>query len=114
MKYQIRKSESITILRCTESVELDDKKFRKLSDNPYTGETQEDFMNYIAGLDLEDLPYDLDDKTAQKLYSLQQSEWTEYASSLDKGSNVWLQIGAKDESYWKTGGFRVDDQTETV
>jgi len=113
MKHQIRKVEQITIYRATCVVELDDKKFRKLEDNPYTGNTPEEFMAYLANMDFCDPPYDLDEKTAAKLTEITDSEWTEYSSSLDKGSNVWLQIGEKDEEYRKTGGFRVDDEIET-
>ena len=113
MKHQIRKVESITILRSTIVVELDDKKFRKLEEKPYTGETQEDFMNYIADLDLHDLPYDIDPKTGDELEKLRDSEWTEYASSLDKSSNVWVQIGKVDPEFRKTGGFNVIDETQT-
>lgn len=113
MKYQIRKVESITIYRSTCTVELDEKKFKKLKENPYKGNSQEEFMVYLATMDFENPPYDLDDKTASKLYEIKNSEWTEYANSCEKGSDVWLQIGEADESYYKTGGFRVDDQIES-
>lgn len=116
MKYQIRKVESITILRATCVVELDDKKFRKLTDDPYTGETAEDFANYLAYKNLEDLSIEMEDicvKTAKKLMEIKESAWEEYASSLDKGSDIHLQVGEKDESYRKTGGFRVDEHVES-
>ena len=113
MKHQIRKVESITILRATCVVELDDKKFRKLEDNPYTGETPEEFMVYLASMDFECPPDDLDEKTKSKLMDIKESVWTEYANSCENGSDVWLQIGESDEEYRKTGGFRVDDQIES-
>jgi hypothetical protein len=113
MKHQIRKVESITIYRSTCVVELDDNKFRKLEDTPYTGNSQEEFMTYLASLDFEFPPEDLDDKTASKLMEIKESEWTEYSNSCEHGSDVWLQIGEADESYRKTGGFRVDDQIES-
>lgn len=113
MKYQIRKTESITLYRATKVVELDDKKFRKLEDNPYTGKTPEEFVTYLTLLDFQDPPYDLDEDTAQLLRDIAESEYVEYANSCEKGSDVWLQIGKKDEQYRKTGGFRVDMQVES-
>lgn len=116
MKYQIRKVESITVHRATCVVELDDKKFRKLPDDPYTGETAEDFAKYLADVDFESLSFqmeDVDPKLAAKLMEINESSWEEYASSLDHGSTVYLQIGEKDESYHKTGGFRVDEHVES-
>lgn len=113
MKYQIRKTESITSYRATKVIELDDKKFRKLEDNPYTGTTSEEFMVYLASMDFQDPPYDLDEKTAQLLRDIAESEFVEYGNSCEKSSDVWLQIGEKDEGYRKTGGFRVDDQIES-
>ena len=114
MKYQIRKVESITILRATCVVELDEKKFKKLSD-PYTGTTAEDFANYLADKDFEELSIEMEDvcvKTAQKLMDIKESAWEEYSSSLDNGSDTHLQVGEKDESYRKTGGFRIDEHVE--
>jgi hypothetical protein len=111
MKYQIRKVESVTIYRTTCVVELDDKKFRKL-DEPYTGNTAEEFAQYLADKNFEELSFDLDSKTADKIMQIKDSDWEEYASSLDKGSEVYLQVGEKDEAFYKTGGFRVDEQVE--
>ena len=114
MKHQIRKVESITILRATCVVELDDKKFKKLAD-PYTGTTAEDFANYLADKDFEELSYEMEDidmETASKLMEIKDSVWEEYASSLDKGSDVHLQVGEKDDAHYKTGGFRVDEHVE--
>jgi hypothetical protein len=113
MKYQIRKAESITVYRATKVVELDDKKFKKLEDNPYTGKTAEEFMTYLASIDFQDPPYDLDEDTADLLRDISEAQYVEYGNSCEKGSDVWLQIGEQDEEYRKTGGFRVDDQIET-
>ena len=116
MEYQIRKVEEITIYRCTNVVELDDKKFKKLSEDPYTGTTAEDFANYLADKNFEELSIVMEDicpKTAEKLMEIVEGGWEEYASSLDKYSNIHLQVGEKDESYRKTGGFRVDEHVES-
>jgi transposase-like protein len=113
MKYQIRKTESITSYRATIVVELDDEKFRKLEDNPYNGNSSEEFMAYLSFMDFQDPPYDLDDKTAQLLKDIAESEFEEYANSCENRSDVWLQIGEIDEEYRKSGGFRVDDEIES-
>ena len=116
MKHQIRKVEEITIWRATCVVELDDKKFKKLSEDPYTGNTAEEFANYLADKNFEDLSIIMEDicmETAQNLMHIVESPWEEYASSLDKYSNVHLQIGEKDEAYRKSGGFRVDEDVES-
>jgi len=95
-------------------VELNDKKFKKMSD-PYTGTTAEDFANYLADKDFEELSFEMEDicdKTAKKLMEIKNSIWEECASSLDKGSDVYLQVGKKDDAHYKTGGFRVDEHVE--
>jgi hypothetical protein len=116
MKHQIRKVEEITIWRATNVVELDDKKFKKLSEDPYTGTTAEDFANYLADKNFEELSLIMEDicpKTAQALMDIVESPWEEYASSLDKYSNIHIQIGEKDEAYRKSGGFRVDEDVQS-
>ena len=52
MKYKIRKRENITMYEASEVVELDDKHFRKLEENPYTGDSEEEFLKYISNLNL--------------------------------------------------------------
>lgn len=113
MKYQIRKVESVTSIRSSLVIELDPKKFKKLEINPYTGDSEEEFMTYMSEFDFEDPPYDLDDNTSKLLMDLSNSTWEEYANSCEKGSNVWLQIGEKDSAYYKTGGFKVNDEIES-
>lgn len=112
MKYQIRKAETITVYRATKAITLDDKRFRKLEDNPYTGNSEEEFLEYIAGLDFNDLPYDLCSEQADLLAELSESEMEEYGSSLDKCSDIWIQIGEEDPEYRKTGGFDVRGETQ--
>ena len=50
MKYQIRKRENVTLYEASEVVELDDKHFRKLKVNPYTGDSEEEFLKYISSI----------------------------------------------------------------
>jgi len=108
MKYQIRLAEEMTVWLASESIELDPKKFKKLEENPYTGKTPEEFIKYISSLDFYDLPYDLDEDTADKLTSLYESPRDEINNSAQKAANQWFEIGEKNEEYRRTGGFRID------
>jgi hypothetical protein len=115
MKYQIRKVESIKIQRATCVVELDDEHFRELGE-PYTGNTAEEFAQYLADKDLQELSYEVEDvdiETGDKLRDVANSDMEEYASSAAEGSDIWLQLGEKDEAYYKSGGFRVDEHVES-
>lgn len=113
MKYQIRKAEAITVYRASKVITLNDNDFRNLDENPYTGETEEDFMNYLADFDFQNPPDDLDFDTAQLLIDLVDASYEEYANSAEKGSDVYLQIGEANPEYWKTGGFKVNNETQT-
>jgi len=117
MKYQIRKVEEITIWQTTEVAELDPKKFKKLEDNPYTGETEEDFLKYIQefinNCRYDGIPYDLDEKTASEIDKMVENiNWKEYANSCEKGETSWFQIGEKNEEYHRTGGFKINHSVE--
>jgi hypothetical protein len=117
MKYQVRKVEEITIWQATEVAELDPETFKNLEENAYTGETEEDFLKYIQGFiqscRWDGIPSDLDSDTADELDKMIENvKWTEYANSCEKGETSWLQIGEKDESYRKTGGFKINHDIE--
>jgi len=117
MKYQIRKVEEITIWQATEVAELDPKKFKKLEDNPYTGNSEEEFLTYIQGFintcRWDGVPLDLDTDVADELDKMIENvKWTEYANSCEKGETSWYQLGKKNEEYRKTGGFEVQHTVE--
>ena len=48
MKYQIRKRENVTIYLASKVAELDDEDFRNLESDPYTGNTEREFLKYIS------------------------------------------------------------------
>jgi len=111
---QIRKSQQYTVTSVTEVAKLDPEKFRNLSTTPYTGETDEDFMNYIEelGYDLYDLYDELDEETQTELDKLfDNADWDEIHSTAWDGEDSWFEVGEVDEEYRKTGGFRVDHDT---
>jgi hypothetical protein len=105
MKHQIRKVEQTTIWSATEAIQLDPENFRNLDEEAYTGESEEDFVKYVASLDQYNLPYDLDSESMDLLTALHEAPMEEINNSAQKGENSWLEIGEKDESYRKTGGF---------
>ena len=48
---ELRRCEKYTVYRSTETIKLDPEKFRNLEGYPYTGETDEDFLNYLNDSD---------------------------------------------------------------
>jgi hypothetical protein len=113
MKYQIRKIEQITMWQATEVAEVDPEAFKNLEENPYTGNSEEEFLTYIQEFintcRYDGFPSDLDDEVATELDKMIENlNWTEYANSCENGETSWYQIGEKDEKYRKTGGFKIN------
>lgn len=107
--YTIRKTEVITTYQASEPIQIDPEKFRNIS-KPYTGNTESEFIQYLASIFPWDLPDDLDEETKDLLNELNDCVMNEYASSLDNGCDQCLQIGEVDFSYRKSGGFRVEEE----
>jgi len=110
MKYQIRKVEEVTSWSSSEVATLDPKKFKKLKENPFTGETEQEFLKYIEEFvnnsRCDGLPYDLDDNTADEIRKISEDiKWTEFNNSAMSYENSWFQIGEVDKDYYKTGEF---------
>jgi hypothetical protein len=112
MKYKIRKRENITMYEASEVVELDDKHFRKLEENPYTGDSEEEFLKYISDLRLYsgDTPEGLKDSVVEELLKLGENANMEaFGSSAEKFANVWFESGEIGQS--KYGGFVINHST---
>jgi hypothetical protein len=112
MKYQIRKCEEITIWQATEVAELDPEDFRNLEENSYSGNSEEDFVNYIAGFidscRWDGVPSYLSMEAADELDKMIENvNWKEYANSTHKGENSWIEIGEVNDEYRKTGNFEI-------
>jgi hypothetical protein len=111
MKYKIRKRENVTLYLSSEVAELDDEYFRNLKENPYTGNSEEDFLSYIDSLYIlgEDcVPRYIEDYSVyDELEKLGVCD-NEFASSAEKGRNMWLELGHEDDQYHKYGGFVVE------
>jgi len=98
MKYQIRKCEQYTVWQSSEVIELDPEYFKTLSENPYNGSSEEEFLKYIeeylVSCRNEGFPEELDSSIADQLNKLIENiEWTEYHNSCWKGENSWMEIG---------------------
>ena len=113
MKYKIRKRENVTLYQASEVVELDDKPFRKLKDNPYTGDSEEEFLKYISNLNLYygETPEGLKDSVVDDLLKLGENVNMEtFGSSAEKYANVWYESGEIGQS--KYGGFIANYSTD--
>ena len=110
MTYKIRKRENMEVYMTSEIVELDPNDFRELEENPYTGDSQEEFLKYIEDLNLQyNEPSDeLDFEVQEELKKLGENlSWTEFGNSAEKGSNTWFELGEENPAYRRTGGFDV-------
>jgi hypothetical protein len=110
--YQLRKCETYTITRQTNVASLDPEKFRNLS-TPYEGESEEDFVDYISGLDYYEISSELDEETADELNKFyDDADWNEWYNSAWDGEQSWFDIGEENEEFTRTGGFDVRYTTE--
>jgi hypothetical protein len=110
MTYKIRKRENMEVYMTSEIVELDPNDFRELEENPYTGDSQEEFLKYIDSLNLQynEPPEELDWDIQEELKKLGENlSWTEFGNSAEQGSNTWFELGEEDSAYRRTGGFNI-------
>ena len=114
MTYKIRKRENMTVYLASQVIELDPNNFRDLEENPYTGDSQEEFLNYINDFNVDDesLTDQLDESVKDELQKLGENiKWTEFGNSAMNSPEIWLELGEKDESYRRTGGFNISCST---
>jgi hypothetical protein len=105
MKYQLRKCEKYTSWMAGPVADFDPEDFRNHENNPYEGNSEEEFMNYIHNFEIDDVD-GLSDSTIDELYKLSNDcEMTEYSNSAWKYADIWFEIGEANEEYRKTGGF---------
>lgn len=117
----LRRCEKYTNWEATEAFEFNPEDFRSLekSFQPYEGETNEEFADYIDELLTEVYVYDVCEEldelglysAAEMLSSLAEGEMKVYSSTTDKYSEEWIDMGVVDESYTKTGGFKINYST---
>lgn len=116
MKYYIRKAESARVTYANKPVELDVEEFRNLASNPYTGDTPEEFLEYIMGMrwDAEEgeFPDDLDFEVQQNLEKLFTGSMEEIYNSASEQDSARLELGEPNERYTNHGGFDIQITTE--
>lgn len=114
MKYQIRKRENVTIYLASKVAELDDEDFRNLESDPYTGNTEKEFLKYISNLDLYEASRNgLDSDVESELEKiLDSAEMEEFGSSAEKFGDIWFESGEADEKYHRYGGFNPNEDTK--
>lgn len=117
MAYQLRKCEKYTNWEATGVVELNPDDFTTLSE-PYTGSTEEEFMNYIQEMYDDDWYAICDEleslglvEAADALSLLFEGEMEIYSSTTDSEENAWIEIGETDDEYRKYGGFKSNHTT---
>jgi hypothetical protein len=70
------------------------------------GDSEEEFVNYIAGLDFYEISSELDEETANELDKFYDMvDWEEWYNSAWDGEENWIEIGESDPEYRRTGGF---------
>ena len=117
MAYQLRKVERYTNWEATKAVTLNPDDFTTLS-TPYTGKTEEEFMNYIQELYYEDW-YEICDEleelgsmdSADALSTLFEGEMEIYSSTTEKEEDMWVEVVEVNEEYSKYGGFKSNFNT---
>lgn len=107
MKYQIRKATKYTVFSSSEIAELDPEDFRNHENNPYEGNTEEEFIQYIKQFDFDDTE-GLSSETFDELLKIfDNPDMTEHYSTSQDYEESWFEVGEKNEKIRKTGGFDV-------
>ena len=107
--YHIRKVEKFTIHQHSTCAILDPEKFRVVG---YKGNSEKEFLNFIADLDLDDVYEDLDETTLNELAGIKEDfEWTEFYNSSWNGEESWFESGEPNSEWTKTGGFEVRESS---
>jgi len=108
--YQIRKVETYTVSQHTETANLDPEKFRELG---YEGDSEEEFINFIAELYIDEVYDQLDEETRNELSKIKEDySYTEFYNSAWDGENSYYEIGQDNPEWRRTGGFEMRHTTE--
>jgi hypothetical protein len=102
---KIRRCQKFTTYRTSEVANLNPEEFRNLEENPYTGQTDDDFINYIAtsGFHVE-VPFDLANDQTEELFKIHDAgvEWSE----IEPDYKFRIQCI---DSFLKNGGGKKED-----
>jgi hypothetical protein len=101
--YQVRKIERYTVLRHTDTVNLDPDKFRILG---YDGDNEQDFLVFIENLDFSEINDVLDQETLKKLSLIKENfNWTEFYNTTWDSDDSWFESGIEDINESQRSGY---------
>lgn len=104
-KMHFRKIAKVTSFQTSEIIELNPEDFRNHENNPYEGNSNEEFYEYIKAFDHDDTD-GLSDETIEALAKIgYETVFTEYYNSTQDGEETYLEMGKADPAYRKAGGF---------
>jgi hypothetical protein len=108
--YQLRKRREYTIGDHSQTANLDPEKFRQFG---YTGNSEEEFLNFISDLYYDDVCNQLDSQTKSELYKLKTEDvdWTLQYNSLTNAEDSWYVIGKDNPKYSDWGEFETYHST---
>lgn len=107
MKYQIRKAAKYTVFSSSEIAELDPEDFRNHENNPYEGDSEEEFVEYISQFDYDDLEGLSDDTIQELLKIFDNPAMSDHYSTIEDYEESWYELGEKNPYIRKAGGFDV-------
>jgi len=109
MKYQIRKVAQCTVFTSSEVAELDPEDFRNHESNPYKGNSEEEFIQYIANFYFDDTETEtFSSETVDELLKIFDGPtMTQHYSTVQDFEDSWFEVGEKNEQFRKAGGFDV-------
>jgi hypothetical protein len=101
MKYKIRFNEEYVVRQCNETAILDSEDFRNLSNNPYTGNSDKEFFEYIQSFLEDDANKEgISDAIIDELNKLEFGADAEvYYDSRDKTCDTWIIFGPQDGDF---------------
>lgn len=102
--YQIRKLERYSVIRHSETAFLDPDDFRQYG---YTGDTEQQFLEFIENFDLDlDLDSRLDEAVLKEILKLKKDQkWTECYFSYWDGEDSWHELGKESQYASMRNGY---------
>lgn len=117
-KIYLRKCERYTILRASDTFEVNVEILRKC-DPAYQGETNTELMEYLKNeVFYNDDWYETNkdvygEEAASELYGDDIYAENEYFDSRTKGADEWMELGVPNEEWRRTGEFEIYETQDT-
>jgi len=104
MKLNIRKCTKATVFYQSEIAEIDTDDFKNHEDNPFEGETEEEFLEYLKNFDF-DSTYGLSEESIEEIRKIFEPTLEEYYTTTSDWEESWMESGEIEPTARKTGGF---------